>query len=332
MENIYDYKEEIISTRKGGLGSSDAAMLAKIDNLGEVPKAAYARMAVVKGLREPAETPTTRAMRFGDEMEMAIFAHLKEGMAGEGVEIMSNKMIVSEKYSRPLCRLFTHPDIIIKDNNKKTISIYEVKTSKEMAYYTKIRYKAQLYTHYMLGKEWAMQLGRGWRVRIALALYNTNGLDLDVDNEFDVERLRICPMKFSAQIYDIAHGMDVVQAFLEGFNEYYEGDEVESEYLPEKVRMEFDGTTRLLAEIQEREQKVNEFKKRLYDFMLSHDIKSIKSENYSITRVDDSESVSFDYKKWLEDYQKAHPYKARKIVREYEKRTKRKGYVTIKLK
>lgn len=332
MEDIYDYKEEIINTRKVGLGSSDAAMLAKIANLGEVPKSAYARMAVIKGLREAVDTPTSSAMRYGDEIEMAIYAHLKRGMEVEGVEIMSNPMIVSEKYSRPLCKLFTHPDIVIKDNNNKIVSIYEVKASKEMAYYTKIRYKAQIYTHYMLAKEWATRLGRGWRVRVYLALYNTNGLDLDVENEFDVERLRIYNMKFPAQIYDIAHGMDVVQEFLEGFNEYYEGDEVESEYLPEKVRSEFDGVARLLGEIQEREQKVNEFKQRLYAFLLSHDIKSIKSENYVITRVDDSESVSFDYKKWLEDYQKSHPYKARKLVREYEKRTKRKGYVTIKLK
>ena len=87
----------------------------------------------------------------------------------------------------------------------------------------------------------------------------------------------------------------------------------------------------MLVEIKERETKVGEFKKRLYDFMVEKDIKSIKNDAFSITRVDPTESKTFDAKKYLDDEAKAHPRKVKKIVAKYTKTSKRNGYVTIKV-
>jgi hypothetical protein len=126
--------------------------------------------------------------------------------------------------------------------------------------------------------------------------------------------------------------MDIINDFLVGFNEYYDGDEIESEYLPEKVKQEFDAITTILSEIKEREAKVEEFKTRLYDFMKEHDIKSIKSIDWGITRVDSSESRQFDSKAFLSEYATKHPRLYQKLVKSYEKVVKRKGSVQIRIK
>ena len=131
---------------------------------------------------------------------------------------------------------------------------------------------------------------------------------------------------------DYGEAMDIVNDFLESFDSYYEGDEIESEYLPEKVKQDFDTITTILAEIKEREAKVEEFKTRLYEFMLSHDIKSIKNEAWGITRVDASESHTFDYKRFLDEYAAKHPRAYKKLVSGFEKVVKRKGSVQIRIK
>ena len=86
----------------------------------------------------------------------------------------------------------------------------------------------------------------------------------------------------------------------------------------------------ILNEIKEREQKVEDFKQKLYTFMELHDIKNIKNDFFSITAVAPTESKSFDHKRYIEDLKKQYPRKAKKIIAEYTKTTKRKGYATIK--
>ena len=132
--------------------------------------------------------------------------------------------------------------------------------------------------------------------------------------------------------YKLSDAMDIVNDFLESFDNYYEGDEIESKYLPEKVKQEFDAITTILSEIKEREAKVEEFKARLYEFMLSQDIKSIKNEAWCITRVDATESRTFDSKAFLSEYATKHPRLYQKLVKSYEKVVKRKGSVQIRIK
>ena len=125
---------------------------------------------------------------------------------------------------------------------------------------------------------------------------------------------------------------EALTAEFHNFNEYYRGVEIDSTYMPVTTQQEFENITTLLVEIKEREKKVEEFKARLFEFMLQNGIKSIKNEAWSVTRVDSSESVSFNYKAFLDDYAKKYPRKAKKLIETYEKRTKRKGYVNIKIK
>ena len=106
MEEL-EYKQDIIQTRTGNVGSSDARMLQQIAELGQVPKSAYKRMAVIKGLAEN-EDITTPAMRFGDYIENQVFANLK----ATGENWQSNPCVYSKKYKRANVGCLTHIDFL----------------------------------------------------------------------------------------------------------------------------------------------------------------------------------------------------------------------------
>jgi len=320
-----DYKSEIQQTRKGCLGSSDGKTLLQIASLGEVPKSAYKRMAVVNGLIPQVEIPRNDAIQAGDDLEMIVFNYLKS----QDERYESNPLWVSKRYSKKNVKLISHPDLVLVDEENKVINVYEVKTTKFDVDTTRQTYKAQLFIHNVIAKEKAIERGKDWNVRLFLVHYNTNGLDLSQGIDFDAQRLTIRRVKFSTPFFDVDKAMTIVDGFLETFTEYYEGDEVDANLLPTQIKTQFDCVASMLSEIKEREQKVADFKARLYDFMLEKNIKSIKNEAFSITRVDATTSKTFDAKRYVEDLKKEHPRKAMKIVSQYTKESKKKGYVTI---
>jgi hypothetical protein len=126
--------------------------------------------------------------------------------------------------------------------------------------------------------------------------------------------------------------MTIVSEFASTFDYYTEDEEIDSVYLPEKVKAEFDMVTGILAEINERETKVNEFKRKLCDFMQKQNIKSIKNDAWNITLVGATEQVSFDSKKFLSDLAAKHPRKEKKLRKDYEKRIAKGAYVKITIK
>lgn len=325
-----DYKSEIVQSRVGSLGSSDGKILLQVAQLGAVPKSAYKRLAVCKGLIEHEDIPRTAAIKAGDEIEMLIYEHLK----AKDERWQSNPLLVSEKYSRPNCKLISHIDFMLKDDEKKELNLYECKATHYTFEQTRDIYKAQLFIHYLLGNEMISKLGKGWKMKLHLVHYDTNGLDLENDGvTFDPERLTVKALRIPKTLFNMALAMDTVNDFLETFTEYYgDGEEVDADLLPEKVKTQFDEIAEALAEIKLREDKVKSFKERLYVFMDEKGIKSIKNDAFSITRVDATESHSFDYKRFLDDQRISHPITTKRLEKQYDKVTKKKGYVNIKLK
>ena len=329
MAEIQDYKNEISNTRKGCLGGSDGKMLAQIAALGYVPKSAFKRLAVCKGLIEQEDIPRTAAIVAGDKIEMAIYDHLTK----KDPRYESNPLWVSEKYSTKNVKLIAHPDIVLKDEARKTLFVYEVKTTKYNINDTRTTYKSQLFIENTLAHEIISKLGSGWSVKLFLVHYSTEGLDLNDGVEFDPTRMTLKEVSFrSSALFDIKSAMELVDTFLETFTEYYDGDEIDANLLPTNVKSQFDDVAAMLVDIKECETKIEEFKKRLYDFMLEHDIKSIKNEYFSIVAVAPSESKSFDTKRYMEDLIKQYPRKSKKIIEKYTKTQKRKGYCQIKVK
>ena len=329
MAEIQDYKKDVANTRKGCLGGSDGKMLAQIAALGYVPKSAFKRLAVCKGLIEQEDIPRTAAIVAGDKIEMAIYDHLTK----KDPRYESNPLWVSEKYSTKNVKLIAHPDIVLKDEARKTLFVYEVKTTKYNINDTRTTYKSQLFIENTLAHEIISKLGSGWSVKLFLVHYSTEGLDLNDGVEFDPTRMTLKEVSFrSSALFDIKSSMELVDTFLETFTEYYDGEDVDADMLPVAVKSQFDDVAAMMVEIKERETKIEEFKKRLYDFMLEHDIKSIKNEYFSIVAVAPSESKSFDTKRYMEDLIKQYPRKSKKIIEKYTKTQKRKGYCQIKVK
>ena len=213
-----------------------------------MPKSAHKRLAVCKGLIPQQEIPRTAAIVAGDEMEMAIYRHL----SANDPRYESNPKWVSEKYSYKNVKLISHPDIVLIDNARKTVFVWEVKTTKYSVADTRQTYKAQLFIHYLLAKEIAERMGKDWTVKIDLVHYNTDGLDLTDGVTFDPERLTIKDVRFtSTAFFDIHKAMSIVNDFLETFTEYYEGDEIDANLLPATVKQQFEDIAVVLQDIKE---------------------------------------------------------------------------------
>ena len=324
-----DYKEQIRDTRRGNLGSSDGVMLSQIANLGYVPKSAWKRMAVCKGLIEHQEIPRNAAIIAGDKLENIVYENLK--LTDDRFE--SNPLWVSKKYSKKNVGLITHPDIVLKDDVNKTLNVYEVKCTKFNHIQTRHTYNAQLYIHTVIGKEIVAELGRDWKLNVFLVCYSTDGLDLENDNfVFEPDRLTIKKIRFKAQHFDVNEAMTIVDNFLENFDYYSEDDIIPYEYLPTNIKEQFDVIADTLREIQEKEQMLANFKDKLYKFLENKGIKSIKNDVFNITRILPTESIQFDHKAYIAELAEQHPRVYTRIMKKYRKCVKRNGYVSIKLK
>lgn len=324
MEN---YKEDIRNTRLGSLGGSDGNLLAQVANIGYVPNSARKRLAVMKGLIEK-EDITTRVMRYGDFIEQSIYSHLQE----IDNRYQSNPLWVSGKYSKDGIRLICHPDFVLFDEDKKVLKTYECKATRFNPQQTRDTYLNQLFIEWTLANEIVAMKGKGWKVEMYLCHYDTSNVNIDDEFVFDPDLLSIHRLRMPKNLFDIDKAMTIVSEFASTFDYYTEDEEIDSVYLPEKVKAEFDMVTGILAEIKERETKVDEFKRKLCDFMLKQNIKSIKNDAWNITLVGATEQVSFDSKKYLSDLASKHPRKEKKLRKEYEKRIAKGAYVKITIK
>ena len=322
-------KNEILATRVGCLGGSDAKLIQGIAIANKIPQSAMKRLAVCKGLAEQPQF-TNPSIEFGNYVESMVF----ESLHSQDERWQSNPCLVSTKYSKPNCKVIDHVDLYLQDDDKKTITVGEVKATRSNYAQTYDEYKWQLLHHYLLGCEKAKELG-GYRAKIMLCHYCTDGIDLTQPFEFDPSRLTVKTLRNMEKLsksYHLTEAMDIIDAFLENFNEYYDGDEIPYELLPANVQGQFDDITKLLTEIKEREDKVSAFKDKLYSFLAEKNIKSIRNDVWSITRVDPTESKQFDSKRYLEDFAAKHPRQFKKVRSEYEKTVRKKGFITIKIK
>jgi len=324
-----DYKNQIRDTRCGALGSSDGKLIISVAENGIIPKSAYKRLAVCKGLIEQEDIPYTAAVRAGDELEMLVFEHLK----ANDDRYQSNPCWVSKKYSRKNVNLLTHPDIVLQDDENKVLNVYEVKCTKFTFEQTKDTYKAQLIIHWVIANEIAKELG-GYKVRLSLVHYSTEGMNLEDGFEFDPSRLTVKTLRNMEKLsksYHLAEAMDIIDTFLENFTEYYEQEEVDANLLPANVQSQFTEVAQFLREIKEREAKVDAFKAKLYDFLSERGIKKVSCDDFSFTVVAPTQQISVDYKAlFTQEIEAKKPRVAKQLKEKYKKTTNKKGYVVIK--
>lgn len=323
----FSYKDGIIATRTGCVGSSDAKMLMQVSALGTVPRSAYNRLFVVKGLSVHDESVSSMAVDYGNEIEMMIYSHLS---AQDG-RYQSNPYWESEMFSRKNVKCIAHPDIVLEDEATHTLSVFEVKTSHYTTAALKKLYRAQLFFQYRLACERVLHLGYMWRVRMYLVHYDTSGLDLSAHNDFDPGRLKVSGVRVPCGLFDLGRAMDIVDCFLENLtaDDLKHLDVVEARHLPTSVRGQFSAVAGMLREIKRREAEVEEFKNRLYAFLLENDISKVRCDDFSFSLVRPSQVVTFDAKKFWEDWAEEHEQEAATVREKYKKITAKRGYVKI---
>lgn len=316
-----DYKNDIINSRIGSLGSSDGKVLAAIAKNGCVQRGQVERLAIAKGLYERPNI-TNLAMQYGDFIENMIYDSLVQ--VDERWE--SNKCFRSQKYGREGLGLLVHIDFSLFDDSRdKPLLLWvECKATTTDIEQTYKDYKEQLYIEYVLGKELAEQLGADFKLE--LCHYDASVMFEDESQlqfAFDPDKISRKKVIFKKPVFDIASGMDIAAQYVSEMTEY-KREEIDWDYLPAEVQEQMKQVNNILVSIKEKQDSIEEFKSRFYDFLCKNEIRSVKTPYFTISRVDEAISVQFDKVKFASE----HP----ELVAEYQKEVKKKGYVLIKTK
>lgn len=321
MENNYDYKDEIISSRVGALGGSDGKVLAAIAKNGCVQRAQVERLAIAKGLYERPNI-TNIAMQYGDFIENMIYDSLVQ--VDERWE--SNKCFRSQKYGREGLGLLVHIDFSLFDESRdKPLLLWvECKATTTDIEQTYKDYKEQLYVEYVLGKELAEQLGADFKLE--LCHYDASVMfedEFQLQFAFDPDKISRKKVIFKKPVFDISSGMDIAAQYVSEMTEY-KREEIDWDYLPAEVQEQMKQVNNILVSIKEKQDSIEEFKSRFYDFLCKNEIKSVKTPYFTISRVDESVSIQFDKVRFTAE----HP----ELAAKYQRAVKKKGYVLIKTK
>lgn len=321
MENNYGYKDEIISSRVGNLGGSDARILAAIAKNGCVQRAQVERLAIAKGLYERPNI-TNIAMQYGDFIENMIYDSLVQ--VDERWE--SNKCFRSQKYGREGLGLLVHIDFSLFDESRdKPLLLWvECKATTTDIEQTYKDYKEQLYVEYVLGKELAEQLGADFKLE--LCHYDASVMfedEFQLQFAFDPDKISRKKVIFKKPVFDISSGMDIAAQYVSEMTEY-KREEIDWDYLPAEVQEQMKQVNNILVSIKEKQDIIEEFKSRFYDFLCKNEIKSVKTPYFTISRVDESVSIQFDKVRFTAE----HP----ELAAKYQRAVKKKGYVLIKTK
>ena len=136
---------------------------------------------------------------------------------------------------------------------------------------------------------------------------------------YDVENVEV-KNKFKVELSEIKNGLKVIKESIPDFT-FEENDELISTDLPEEVKKELSVIDEYLTKIEQMQSEINEFKDRMLHNMLKNNVKSIDNELFKITLVDETETSTFDSKKFKEE----HP----RLVKKYLKTNKKKAYIKI---
>lgn len=316
-----DYKNDIINSRIGSLGSSDGKVLAAIAKNGCVQRGQVERLAIAKGLYERPNI-TNIAMQYGDFIENMIYDSLVQ--VDERWE--SNKCFRSQKYGREGLGLLVHIDFSLFDESRdKPLLLWvECKATTTDIEQTYKDYKEQLYVEYVLGKELAEELGADFKLE--LCHYDASVMFEDESQlqfAFDPDKISRKKVVFKKPVFDISFGMDIASKYVSEMTEY-KREEIDWDYLPAEVQEQMKQVNNILVSIKEKQDSIEEFKSRFYDFLCKNEVKSIKTPYFTISRVDESVSIQFDKVRFTAE----HP----ELAAKYQRAVKKKGYVLIKTK
>jgi hypothetical protein len=306
-----EHKQEIIITRVGGLGSSDAKMVVGIAERGTLNYTDKERIAIMLGLAERRQI-TTKAIELGNIIEDAVFEVFKTQF---GENITSNPRYTMEIPSITF-RVSNHIDFEISTPNE--LIWVEHKSTIHGINQALESYKHQLAWHAMLGQDKA--LAEGKKFNLLLSHYDTN----EFDGVFDANKLSIVEVAPNTHLINkICKGLLIINEQIPTFEWQPNEGILHVSSLPTEINDKCEMMADHLRKIKEMTEQVDTFKQRMCELMVANNVKSIVTDAFTITLVEQSVSTTFDKSKFA----KEHP----DMVAQYEKKSIRKAYVNIKL-
>lgn len=300
---------EIIKTRTGGLGSSDAKMVAKIAKNGCLSEADKQRIAIMLGLESKPEF-STEATDYGRYIEDRIFEIIKEKYPN----VVSNPYYKSEELSKKYgFDIFNHIDYEIEEKDK-LIWIENKATIKSKKETANI-YAEQLGWHTMLLNEKAKKTGK--KPVLFLSYYFVEDY-----NEFIPENLSMIQALENNAECRFIRGFEIISEAIKDFH-YEKKEELYAECLPAPLQEKLQNIANYLKQMSETEKQIDNFKETMLGLMLNGGIKSIQNDFFKIILIGETITNTFDKKL----FEKENP----KMYSKYIRTSKRNPYVTIKI-
>lgn len=295
-----EHKQEILKSRIGGFGGSDAKLFYTIASKGvnKLSATDLFRISVAKGENEQKSIPETPAMAAGHAFESYVEKLLKKKGFEREVKLSSK---LSDKFDT-----FAHADFC----NIETLHVVECKFTQDDVNKTIDTYYAQLQWYYMLGAD-------------RVTLYNGHG---------DVEQM-IFGRCYTFDIVDIDRDEDFINSLITGIvllSSVWDDLKIEvgEEWTPSDL-LAFDADnvnllTDKLKQIERLEADAKELREKIKELFEIYNIKSLKSDNYLITYVGESVRETLDTDKLKKEHKEID-------FSQYKKQSKVKSSIKIKL-
>ena len=289
--------EEIKTTRVGGFGGSDAAMFYRIGlkGLSALTNSDKKRIRVAKGIDEYKPIFVNEAMKRG---------HYFEDWYAENAAMSS--LVRERKFTRTMARhfdTFFHADF----SNDKII--YELKCVNDTEN-VEDKYFQQLQWQHMIAPV-------GMKVYLEV---------FDSSKEFDIENLQEPTLIERAEMT-----IEILRMGIQLLDENWDtldlevGEEWNESDLMPFERNDINVFTSYLQRIQQLEALAEESKQKVFQFMKDNNIKSLKSDFYTVTFVPESTKSTLDKKKLFTEHPEINEL-------DYLKTSPKKAYITVKLK
>lgn len=321
-----DHKAEILATRKGGFGSSDAAMIVDIAYTGKVLPKYYERLGVFAGILEVKDF-SNKYTETGNIREREVFEYLQK-QAPDNRFISNPTFYDTDNVLSEFFNCFTHIDIVKYYGQENEFAhCYEVKTSQDSTETLIERYDAQL--------KWHSVLTGCSSIMLIHYRENWNGADFNADN-IVIKSIDYSADEIRSFIQKIQIGLDVIRVFLSGQEATDDKDILEhckektylktaknelSESLDKQMANVKDG----LETIKKLQESVDAVKEKIFKTMSENNIDVWETDYFRLNIVKGSTAISFDAKK----FEKEQP----DLYKEYyTKETHKKPYLTIKIK
>ena len=297
-----EHKQEILSSRIGGFGGSDAKLFFTIASKGvnKLSATDLFRISVAKGANELKSIPETPAMAAGHVFEDYVEKLLKFSKVFEREFKLHAKL--SDKFDT-----FAHADFY----NAETNTVIECKFTQGNIDKTYKTYYAQLQWYYMLGAN-------------RVILYNGHGDVNDVLTTGSVDNIEIEEVERDESfINSLRTGIVLLSSVWNDLKV-----EIGEEWTPSDL-LAFDADninlfTDKLRQIERLEADAKDLREQIKGLFELYNIKSLKSDNYLITYVGESVREMLDADKLKKEHKEID-------FSLYKKQSKVKSSIKIKL-